>query len=285
MTVIGSPSRRPTGRFAAGWCWCCISTSPTGRPGHQEIHPMPPSKNDRSSRPSTKKLKTPVPTTEPPPQEKPQRPEPTDDRHVRVQALAAVTLKLVEVMRQVFPVKGRAWPKAGEDEREALQPFLALIPRFARCWWIPTSIGWKSVEATAEDPPALGNLVPLWETVFRHYEWGRMGVTPHGKLDRRPGRPTWSWPGVPAIPEDLLNALETSARSLATPKSDGVVPRRPCYDRDHIWLGWADAGMTPAKIRDKWNKEHPQETVGSGEPGRDTVRKGLKRACDEKKSD
>jgi hypothetical protein len=28
---------------------------------------------------------------------------------------------------------------------------------------------------------------------------------------------------------------------------------RPAYKRDHCWLKWADEGLTPAKIRDRWN--------------------------------
>jgi hypothetical protein len=52
--------------------------------------------------------------------------------------------------------------------------------------------------------------------------------------------------------------------------------RRPNYARDHTWLCWCDKeGLTPAKIRDRWNREHPEATIGKGESGRDLVKKGL----------
>ena len=61
-------------------------------------------------------------------------------------------------------------------------------------------------------------------------------------------------------------------------------PKRGCYDRDHTWLRWrVQNGMTPAEIRDCWNKEHPDKRIGSGKSGIDLVKKGIKRAkADEK---
>ena len=60
--------------------------------------------------------------------------------------------------------------------------------------------------------------------------------------------------------------------------------QRPCYDRDHQWLEWCQEGLTPAKIRDRWNKENPDQSIAKGEHGRDVVKKGLKAAENELKS-
>jgi hypothetical protein len=56
-------------------------------------------------------------------------------------------------------------------------------------------------------------------------------------------------------------------------------PRRPAYERDHLWLRWKDEeGMTPAKIRDRWNTTNPRARVS-----REVVTEGLKKASLEKK--
>jgi len=82
------------------------------------------------------------------------------------------------------------------------------------------------------------------------------------------------------LPRDLPAMLDAlRAQVLAELESrDGKLSndvRRPCYDRDHTWLRWSNEGMTPAKIRDRWNREHPEATIGAGESGRDVVKKGL----------
>jgi len=70
--------------------------------------------------------------------------------------------------------------------------------------------------------------------------------------------------------------------------------KRPAYDRDHLWLDWKrEDGLSPAKIRDRWNAKSKQEregaapclpnAIGKGEDGRDVVKKALQRARNEEK--
>jgi hypothetical protein len=69
--------------------------------------------------------------------------------------------------------------------------------------------------------------------------------------------------------------------------------RRPCYDRDHQFLRWKKEGLTPAKIRDKWDSLREKErkgispasydcvggpTIGEKKSGRAVVVQGLKKA-------
>jgi hypothetical protein len=173
---------------------------------------------------------SPVPSPE---EEQPQQAEPQIVERVRItqqrtQALAAITLKLVEIIRQVFPVEGLPWLKAGEKEAGALRPFLDLLPDFAKCWWVPNDLGWQTIETCADDPPALKELVHSWQALFRHYEWGDMGVFITGKLDRRKTR--WAWPDVPPLSKALLERLETAARSLSTSACPPASPPAPANE-------------------------------------------------------
>lgn len=60
---------------------------------------------------------------------------------------------------------------------------------------------------------------------------------------------------------------------------------RPCYIRDRIWLVWAEIeGLTPAKIRDRWNAQYPGKEVGAGTSGYEVVKKGLRAAKRERKN-
>jgi len=81
--------------------------------------------------------------------------------------------------------------------------------------------------------------------------------------------------GAKKVARAMLRRLD----KIAPPPKTG---KRPCYDRDHAWLGWDDAGMTPAKIRDRWNREHPEAQVGKGQAGRDVVKKGIQAARKER---
>jgi hypothetical protein len=87
--------------------------------------------------------------------------------------------------------------------------------------------------------------------------------------------------------EQAAEADKGKAKGAGQPEAgEARKPQRPCYDRDHTWLRWAEEeGMTPARIRDRWNKEHPTEKVSNGDAGRDTVKKGLSRAASEQHSD
>ena len=83
----------------------------------------------------------------------------------------------------------------------------------------------------------------------------------------------------------------TLPASYFDPASYSMSPgrRRPAYERDHLWLKWRDVEeIGPAAIRDRWNGMSGEERkticpraancIGSGEPGREVVRKALKRA-------
>ncbi|MEQ9408754.1 MAG: hypothetical protein RIK87_13540 [Fuerstiella sp.] len=56
--------------------------------------------------------------------------------------------------------------------------------------------------------------------------------------------------------------------------------RRECYFRDHTFLKWRNEGMTPAKIRDRWNREYPEKAINldNKSSGRDVVKQGIKNA-------
>jgi hypothetical protein len=58
-----------------------------------------------------------------------------------------------------------------------------------------------------------------------------------------------------------------------------TLPPRPNADRDQIWCDWDLEGMTPAKIRDRWNAEHPDRNVDISKStnGTDTIKKAIRR--------
>jgi hypothetical protein len=79
--------------------------------------------------------------------------------------------------------------------------------------------------------------------------------------------------------------LEDLAQLLVTTKTVREKHQKPakrsCYERDHTFLKWRTEGLTPAKIRDRWNREHadrPEDQIGQGEQGSDIVKKGIKTA-------
>lgn len=103
-----------------------------------------------------------------------------------------------------------------------------------------------------------------------------------------------------SVPQKTMAEAETPA---ALEKADQIIgaadepPRRPAYGRDHLWLKWREEeGLTPAKIRDRWNdmtdgqrkaicpKHWKKVVVDSGHGKRtkqselDTIKKGLKAA-------
>ena len=75
-------------------------------------------------------------------------------------------------------------------------------------------------------------------------------------------------------------------------KQQATQHRRPAYGRDHKWLEWKEKeGMTPATIRDRWNKMsdderrricpqkwQPIESENGREGTRDLVEKALRKA-------
>jgi hypothetical protein len=68
------------------------------------------------------------------------------------------------------------------------------------------------------------DLVSGWQELFRHYGWGNSvwgySVLPHGELLRR--GVSWSWPDVPLLSLELLQNLESAARTLVCVPESGV---------------------------------------------------------------
>ena len=95
-------------------------------------------------------------------------------------------------------------------------------------------------------------------------------------------------------PSEAASTIEQAGSQQSCQSAHGSSPvaveghperqsRRPCYERDHLFLKWNEAEdsptfHSPAKIRDKWNREHPNDQIGDGRSGSDVVRKGLQAA-------
>jgi hypothetical protein len=101
------------------------------------------------------------------------------------------------------------------------------------------------------------------------------------------------FPEVDATYETFDADPNTVSEHEARSRELGQGGKRTAYQRDHLWLTWSEEeGFTPAKIRDRWNgmtkKEREEASprlpgkIGGGEPGRDVVKKALKRAQGEK---
>jgi hypothetical protein len=94
---------------------------------------------------------------------------------------------------------------------------------------------------------------------------------------------TWQARGL----RDTFRWLSIFVHSLAgegppLPKALPPGKNRPCYERDHLWLRWADKeGLTAAQIRDRWNGGHPEQPL-NGRSGWNVVREGLRKARAEK---
>lgn len=90
---------------------------------------------------------------------------------------------------------------------------------------------------------------------------------------------------VAPTPTTLPPAVDVPTPA-APPQPAAIQPegikRRPCYDRDHLWLMWReDEKMGPAAIRDRWNREFARyggQGIATGRPGRDVVKEGLRKA-------
>jgi len=50
---------------------------------------------------------------------------------------------------------------------------------------------------------------------------------------------------------------------------------RPNADRDATFFTWRAEGMTYGAIRDRWNREHPDRSVGTGRGGTDVAKKAI----------
>jgi DNA-binding MarR family transcriptional regulator len=129
----------------------------------------------------------------------------------RVQALAHITVRMCQAIRQGFPVEGREGIPGGGSRESTFGLFEALVPDFAAAWWV---LGLKkptTITPADDDPEALHDLVNSWWEFFGYYQW-RYGVYLTGELDWT--RTPWRWPDVPVMPRELLERLETAARKL-----------------------------------------------------------------------
>ncbi len=86
---------------------------------------------------------------------------------------------------------------------------------------------------------------------------------------------------------EIIDLIQSHIRlkSMMQPTNESVgsdgKPLRDCYERDHTFLRWREEeGMKPAGIRDRWNKENPNDKVNldTKDNGRSTVKNGLKQA-------
>ena len=80
----------------------------------------------------------------------------------------------------------------------------------AQCWYAPSPKGGRAKMEPSDDlPPDVKTLVGNLFQVFDHYGW-RLGTT--GMLMPASGtgyhnKTPWMWPGVPLLPQGLLNAV------------------------------------------------------------------------------
>jgi hypothetical protein len=135
----------------------------------------------------------------------------------RIQALAAVSLRLIEAIRVTFPVEGIPWLNAGKDQLEAQQQFFGVLPTFARAWYVPFEIprpgGWRPISPDQHSPAPLRELVAALQQLFDHYGWDVClnGYLAKTKLCR------WYYPDVPLVKTELLDRIESAAKSILGP--------------------------------------------------------------------
>jgi hypothetical protein len=105
--------------------------------------------------------------------------------------------------------------------------------------WRTIDEGWQSIQPPPEDPEALQDLIRRWKDVFRHYQWGDIGVLLTGRLDRRKVR--WAWPDIPRIPGQLLDNIDRAARALAPQVLTAAKPVGGVPAADEDWLTASEA--------------------------------------------
>lgn len=91
--------------------------------------------------------------------------------------------------------------------------------------------------------------------------------------------------------ENRHTTPQTPGATVTPRKGDSVTrpaPRRPRFSRDHQLLQWyEDEGPehhSPAAVRDRWNREHPEQPVGDGTPGCHVVEKAIQKARKEREN-
>jgi hypothetical protein len=97
-------------------------------------------------------------------------------------------------------------------------------------------------------------------------------------------------PVLQRIEQDRANGEQKRVGALAPPVEAGKVPpgiTRRMAARDHLWLAWyettgTDTFHSPARIRDKWNRENQSSKIDDGDKGRDLVEKSIEKARGER---
>lgn len=138
-------------------------------------------------------------------------------------------------------------------------------------WYFPTTEELETVRALFPDCEPKD---PPWDHI-------------QAKLIKLGHSTNWSDLAAPAIVALLQTGFPNlGLRSEQSDELDDEAKRRPCFKRDQLWLTWKqEEGLTPAKIRDRWNGMSGEQRraiafsccndVGDGKNGRDVVKKGL----------
>jgi hypothetical protein len=80
--------------------------------------------------------------------------------------------------------------------------------------------------------------------------------------------------------ENLFGGGSLPKRDDVSGKLGKAKTKRPNAERDGIWCDWSLQGMTPAKIRDAWDKANPTKRVPrdtNNSNGLDTIKKAVRR--------
>src|SRR5262245_35080963 len=76
-----------------------------------------------------------------------------------VQALAALALELVALVRKRLPVRGADWPLAGEHPEVVLRPIQEFGKRLCVFWWVRDDQRFDTFRPAKGDPAPLRDLV------------------------------------------------------------------------------------------------------------------------------
>jgi hypothetical protein len=113
------------------------------------------------------------------------------------------------------------------------------------------------------------------QRVFGLWEWFRSKRRGLGNWGRTADG-VWEFPAGGNKPAVLIGRIKRDLAELPRAPGDS---HRPCYERDHTFLRWAEEeDMTPAPIRNRWNEKNPKDKVTI-----EVVKKGLRAARRDKK--
>jgi hypothetical protein len=81
------------------------------------------------------------------------------------------------------------------------------------------------------------------------------------------------------IPTQTTNSSDSDSEEKMDCVLPSDLPPRRHSERDATFLKWKEEGLTPAQIRDKWNRENPAAriSVANVSSGRETVKKAIQR--------